>query len=567
MSELSLGLAQLNPTVGDLEGNSQKILQAAKNAAFQGVTLLITPELSLCGYPPQDILLDPLFVENCQTALHQTALRLPPKIGVLVGTILPNPDWWQKGEKPLFNGAALLFDGRIRYTFYKQLLPDYDVFDEHRYFQPGAQVNLLRWQGFRLGVTICEDLWNDEQFWSGKRYPENPVPALMERGVDILINLSASPYWQGKGSLRESLLAHCAQKYQVPVIYVNQVGATDQLIFDGRNLIVDGTGTVIHRGRSFTQEVQTVTYRQGQWQQTRVQALPEPGAELWQALVLGIRDYVHKSGFQRVVLGLSGGIDSAVVAALAVQALSREQVLGVLMPSPYSSDHAVTDALALAANLGIKTEKIPIHGIMDAYAASLADLFRGYASDVTEENIQSRIRGTLLMALANKFQALVLTTGNKSELAVGYCTLYGDMCGALAPLGDLWKTQVYALARWYNDDTQRRQATALIPESILTKAPSAELKPHQTDQDTLPPYEVLDDILQRWLGERQSPEQLTQAGYDWALIEQIMHLVQRAEFKRFQAAPVLKVSERGFDRGWRVPNIAQPPRRKLSLHP
>ncbi|MEN9279964.1 MAG: NAD+ synthase, partial [Gloeomargarita sp. DG_1_4_bins_134] len=378
---------------------------------------------------------------------------------------------------------------------------------------------------------------------------------------------SASPYWQGKGSLRESLLAHCAQKYQVPVIYVNQVGATDQLIFDGRNLIVDGTGTVIHRGRSFTQEVQTVTYRQGQWQQTRVQALPEPGAELWQALVLGIRDYVHKSGFQRVVLGLSGGIDSAVVAALAVQALSREQVLGVLMPSPYSSDHAVTDALALAANLGIKTEKIPIHGIMDAYAASLADLFRGYASDVTEENIQSRIRGTLLMALANKFQALVLTTGNKSELAVGYCTLYGDMCGALAPLGDLWKTQVYALARWYNDDTQRRQATALIPESILTKAPSAELKPHQTDQDTLPPYEVLDDILQRWLGERQSPEQLTQAGYDWALIEQIMHLVQRAEFKRFQAAPVLKVSERGFDRGWRVPNIAQPPRRKLSLHP
>ncbi|MEN9218645.1 MAG: NAD+ synthase, partial [Gloeomargarita sp. DG_2_bins_126] len=447
MSELSLGLAQLNPTVGDLEGNSQKILQAAKNAAFQGVALLITPELSLCGYPPQDILLDPLFVENCQTALHQTALRLPPKIGVLVGTILPNPDWWQKGEKPLFNGAALLFAGRIRYTFYKQLLPDYDVFDEHRYFQPGAQVNLLRWQGFRLGVTICEDLWNDEQFWSGKRYPENPVPELMERGVDILINMSASPYWQGKGSLRESLLAHCAQKYQVPVIYVNQVGATDQLIFDGRNLIVDGTGTVIHRGRSFTQEVQTVTYRQGQWQQTRVQALAEPEAELWQALVLGIRDYVHKSGFQRVVLGLSGGIDSAVVAALAVQALSREQVLGVLMPSPYSSDHAVTDALALAANLGIKTEKIPIHGIMDAYAASLADLFRGYASDVTEENIQSRIRGALLMALANKFQALVLTTGNKSELAVGYCTLYGDMCGALAPLGDLWKTQVYALAR------------------------------------------------------------------------------------------------------------------------
>ena len=334
MSELRLGLAQLNPTVGDLLGNSQKILQAAKHCAFQGVSLLITPELSLCGYPPQDLLLDPLFVENCQTALHHLALRIPPKIGVLVGTIFPNPDWWQKGEKPLFNGAALLLDGRIRYTFYKQLLPDYDVFDEHRYFQPGVQVNVLRWQGVHFGVTICEDLWNDEQFWSGKRYPQNPIPTLMERGIDILINMSASPYWQGKGALREALLAHCARKYQVPVMYVNQVGATDQLIFDGRNLIVDGTGQVVQRGRGFTQEVQTVRYVQGQWQDTRVHPPPAPWAEVWQALVLGIRDYVHKSGFQRVVLGLSGGIDSAVVAALAVQALGAEQVLGVLMPSP-----------------------------------------------------------------------------------------------------------------------------------------------------------------------------------------------------------------------------------------
>ncbi len=567
MSELRLGLAQLNPTVGDLVGNSQKILQAAKHCAFQGISLLITPELSLCGYPPQDLLLDPLFVENCQTALHHLALRIPPKIGVLVGTVFPNPDWWQKGEKPLFNGAALLLDGRIRYSFYKQLLPDYDVFDEHRYFQPGAQVNILRWEGVRFGVTICEDLWNDEQFWSGKRYPQNPIPALMERGVDILINMSASPYWQGKGALREALLAHCARKYQVPVIYVNQVGATDQLIFDGRNLIVDGTGQVVQRGRAFTPEVQTVGYVQGQWQDTRVQPPPAPWAELWQGLALGIRDYVHKSGFQRVVLGLSGGIDSAVVAALAVQALGAEQVLGVLMPSPYSSDHSVTDALALAANLGIKTEKIPIHPLMDAYAQSLNPLFQGYASDVTEENIQSRIRGTLLMALANKFHALVLATGNKSELAVGYCTLYGDMCGALAPIGDLFKTQVYALAQWYNNDTKQRGENRCIPESILTKAPSAELKPHQTDQESLPPYEVLDDILQRWLSERQTPEQIAQAGYDLTLVEQVLQLVQRAEFKRFQAAPVLKISERGFDRGWRVPNIAQPPRRKLPLNP
>ncbi|MCS7226209.1 MAG: NAD+ synthase [Gloeomargarita sp. SKYB31] len=565
MNELRLGLAQLNPVVGDLVGNSEKILQAAKQCAFQSVSLLITPELSLCGYPPQDLVLDPLFVENCQTALHNLALKIPPKIGVLVGTILPNPDWWQKGEKPLFNGAALLLDGRIRYTFYKHLLPDYDVFDEHRYFQPGTQVNLLRWQGLRLGITICEDLWNDEQFWSGRRYPEDPMIHLMERGVDLVINMSASPYWQGKGSLRESLLAHHARKYRVPLIYVNQVGATDQLIFDGRNVIVDETGQVIHRGRAFQSEVQIVTYRQGQWHDTRIHTAPDPWAEVWQALVLGIRDYVHKSGFQRVVVGLSGGIDSSVVAALAVQALGANHVLGVLMPSPYTSDMSVADALALAANLGIQTEKIPIHDLMADYDASLAPLFAGYAPDVTEENIQSRIRGTLLMAIANKFHALVLATGNKSELAVGYCTLYGDMCGALAPIGDLYKTQVYALARWYNEQVQARGKTALIPESIFTKAPSAELKPGQTDQDTLPPYPILDDILQRWLGARQTPEQIALAGHDPTLVAQVMQMVQRAEFKRFQAAPVLKVSERAFDRGWRVPIVAQPPRHQLLL--
>ena len=567
MRELRLGLAQLNPTVGDLLGNSQKILQAAKQCAFQGISLLITPELSLCGYPPQDLVLDPLFVENCQTVLHHLALRLPPKIGVLVGSIFPNPDWWKKGEKPLFNGAALLCDGRIRYTFYKQLLPDYDVFDEHRYFQPGRQVNVLRWQEWRLGITICEDVWNDEEFWSGRRYPENPVQALIERGIDVLINMSASPYWRGKPAMRESLLAHCARKYQIPLIYVNQVGGTDALVFDGQNLIFDRTGTVVHRGRGFTQEVQVVTHVQGQWQDTRIHPPLEPWAEVWQALVLGIQDYVRKSGFQRVVLGLSGGIDSAVVAALAVQALGPEQVLGVLMPSPYSSDHSVTDALALAANLGIATEKIPIHALMASYTTTLAPLFQNYAADVTEENIQSRIRGTLLMALANKFHALVLATGNKSELAVGYCTLYGDMCGALAPLGDLFKTQVYALAHWYNEYTKAQRGMAVIPPAILTKAPSAELKPGQTDQDTLPPYPVLDDILHRWLHERQTPDQIAQAGHDRALIDRVMQLVQRAEFKRFQAAPVLKMSERGFDRGWRFPNIAQPPRYKLSLNP
>ncbi|MCS6782957.1 MAG: NAD+ synthase [Gloeomargarita sp. SKYBB_i_bin120] len=567
MSELRLGLAQLNPTVGDLVGNSEQILQAAKQCAFQSVSLLITPELSLCGYPPQDLVLDPLFVENCQTALHNLALKIPPKIGVLVGTILPNPDWWQKGEKPLFNGVALLLDGRIRYTFYKQLLPDYDVFDEHRYFQPGAQVNVLRWRGVRLGITICEDLWNDEQFWSGRRYPENPVTRLMEQGVDVLVNLSASPYWLGKGALRESLLAHHARKYHVPLIYVNQVGATDQLVFDGRSVIVDETGQVIHRGRAFQSEVQIVTYRQGQWQDTHVHPAPDPWAEVWQALVLGLRDYVRKSGFQRVVLGLSGGIDSSLVAALAVAALGAEQVLGVLMPSPYTSEASLADALALAANLGIQTEKIPIHDLMAAYDAALAPLFAGYSPDVTEENLQSRIRGTLLMALANKFHALVLATGNKSELAVGYCTLYGDMCGALAPIGDLYKTQVYALARWYNEQMRAQGKTALIPEPIFTKAPSAELKPGQTDQDTLPPYPVLDDILQRWLEQRQTPEQITAAGHDPALVAQVMQMVQQAEFKRFQAAPVLKVSERAFDRGWRVPIVAQPPRHRLSLDP
>lgn len=549
-----MGLGQCNPVVGDLEGNAQRILDLAKQGVPQGLQLLITPELSLCGYPPRDLLLEPYFVARAQAVLVQLAQDLPTQVGALVGTILPNPDWWQKGEKPLYNSVAYVQGGRIRQTFHKRLLPNYDVFDEERYFQSGPPNGVLRLAGLRLGITICEDLWNDSEFWSGRRYDLDPVADVANRGIDLLINLAASPYTQDKQKLRESLLGHCAKRYQVPLIYVNQVGGNDDLVFDGHSLVLDSSGDIVTRCPGFTEELRVVSLAAGRgWVEKPVPApLDSSLAELWQALVTGIRDYVHKSGFQQALVGLSGGVDSALVAALATEALGAAQVLGVLMPSPHSSSGSVTDAQDLAGRLGMPTMTLGIEALMAAYEHTLSPVFTHKDLGVTAENIQARIRGNLLMALANQLGCLVLATGNKSELAVGYCTLYGDMCGALAPIADLWKTQVYELCTWRN-----QQRPAVFPAAILTKAPSAELRPGQTDQDTLPPYPTLDAILHRLLLDHQAPQQIVAAGFDAPTVAQVLTWVERAEFKRRQAPPVLKVSERAFGIGWRLPVAAQ----------
>lgn len=602
---MKIAIAQLNPTIGDLSGNAQRILDAAHQAADQGARLLLTPELSLCGYPPRDLLMHPGFVGAMRETLDQLASHLPSQLAALIGIACVNEKSLQEGGKPLFNSTALLEGGSVRQLFHKHLLPTYDVFDEGRYFEPGYQANHF-WlkqasaggreseehtsfpssflpPSLHLGVTICEDLWNDEEFWGKRTYRLNPIAALAEVGVDLIINLSASPYTVGKQQLRESMLRHTAKRFDHPVIYVNQVGGNDDLIFDGSSVAFNRAGKVVCRAQAFQPDLLIVEYDE----QTK-DLLPAPpdkiapasedeDAEIWSALVLGVQDYARKCGFTKVVIGLSGGIDSALVAAIATAALGPDNVLGILMPSPYSSEHSVKDALELANNLGIQTCTLPIGSLMQAFDETLAAVFAGTSFGIAEENIQSRIRGTLLMGISNKFGHLLLSTGNKSEMAVGYCTLYGDMNGGLAAIADVPKTRVYSICHWLN----RRQKAeggkqnnsnlpfippfgssrgvhpssshAIIPTSILTKAPSAELKPGQVDQDSLPPYDILDDILTRLIHDHQTPEQIMAAGHDRQIVNQVIKLVTRAEFKRRQAPPVLKVTDRAFGTGWRMP--------------
>ena len=570
---MKIAIAQLNPTIGDLVGNSQKILQVAHQVADQGVELLLTPELSLCGYPPRDLLLNPSFIQAMATQLAKLATELPPQMRVLVGTVQPNPDTIANGGKPLFNSVACLSGGKIQEFFYKRLLPTYDVFDEDRYFAPGEATGVLQIpcdsvggteknRAIEIGVTICEDLWNDEEFWGRRSYAVNPIAELGMMEVNLVVNLSASPYCVGKHKIREAMLSHSAKRHQQAIIYVNQVGGNDDLIFDGGSFACDRTGAVIYRAATFSTEVailefdpqsqnltalrETSVTSSGNSLTPLVRLAPE---EIWHALVLGVKDYAHKCGFQQVVLGLSGGVDSALVAAIATASLGAENVLGVLMPSPYSSDHSVSDALELAQNLGIKTQTLPIADLMAGYDRTLEDLFTGTNFGIAEENIQSRIRGNLLMAIANKFGYLLLSTGNKSEMAVGYCTLYGDMNGGLAVIADVPKTQVYAICHWLNESHPQIK----IPQQILTKAPSAELKPGQVDQDSLPEYEVLDDILDRFICQHQSLEEIVAAGFSPQIVNQVIKLVTRAEFKRRQAPPGLKITDRAFGTGWRMP--------------
>ncbi|WP_055075877.1 NAD+ synthase [Pseudanabaena sp. 'Roaring Creek'] len=564
MSSAIFGIAQLNPIIGDLVGNCDRLLIAVQKLAAQGVQLVLTPELSICGYPPRDLLMNHQFVRDLEIAIADLASKLPHDVAVLVGTVSTNPDADRAGGKPLFNSAALLQDGQVRQVFHKRLLPTYDVFDEDRYFAvgTGSQVFTLHCQGgrsLRIGVTICEDIWNDAKFWDKRNYIDDPVAELAQKEVDLLLNLSASPYAIGKQKLREAMLSHSAIVHNLPLIYANQVGANDDLIFDGRSMAFDRQGQIIARAKAFEEDLLIVNLEEGA--DTSSSMYESDDAEIFAALVLGVRDYVQKCRFRQVVIGLSGGIDSALVAAIATEAIGKENVLGVLMPSPYSSEHSITDAIALAHNLGISTQTIPIQPMMDSFEQSLSALFADRASDVTEENLQSRIRGSLLMAISNKFGHLLLSTGNKSEVSVGYCTLYGDMNGGLAAIADVPKTRVFSLCTWLNLTNSplaiKEGKAEVIPVNIITKPPSAELKPDQFDRDSLPPYDVLDDILHKLISQHLSAAEIVTSGHDRAIVDRVIRLVKIAEFKRRQAAPGLKISDRAFGSGWRMPIASQ----------
>jgi len=549
---MKIAIAQINPIIGDLLGNTQKILEMSQQAASENVRLLLTPELSICGYPPRDLLLNPSFVESIDKTLQKLAEDLPANLAVLVGTVVKNSQAHISGGKNLFNSMALLENGKIQQFFHKRLLPTYDVFDEKRYFEPGLQANSFKLDNLHIGVTICEDLWNDEEFWGKRSYAVNPIADLANLGVDLIVNLSASPYTVGKQHLREAMLKHSAVNFQQPIIYTNQVGGNDDLIFDGRSFALNKQGEIVCRAKGFVSDFLTVEFNSDKQdlQLGHISPIDESeDEEIWNALVLGVKDYVGKCRFSKVLLGLSGGVDSALVAAIATAALGKENVIGVLMPSPYSSEHSISDALALAANLDIQTQILPIGELMQSFDKSLGELFAGTEFGIAEENLQSRIRGNLLMAISNKFGYLLLSTGNKSEVAVGYCTLYGDMNGGLSVIADVPKTRVYSLCKWLNSHQQKE----VIPENILTKAPSAELKPGQVDQDSLPPYEILDDILDRLIHQHQSAAEIITAGHESAIVDRVLQLLSRAEFKRRQAAPGLKITDRAFGTGWRMP--------------
>ncbi|RME95541.1 MAG: NAD+ synthase [Verrucomicrobia bacterium] len=541
---MKAALAQINTTIGDFDGNLRLIREALRRAEATGAELLVTPELAITGYPPRDLLLRESFLNRSRQCLEALAAEIG-RTAVVVGYVDRN----RSGEgREATNSAALLHEGRIVAIRHKTLLPTYDVFDEDRYFEPAAENEPVEWNGHVLGLTICEDVWTDAPVWPRRRYRRNPAAELVAAGARCLLNLSASPWHLGKNRVRHEMLATLARRLHVPLLYCNSVGGNDELIFDGASLALDREGRVLARGALFAEDL-VVVDTEG----TPLTAPPgEPADEekLHRALVLGLRDYLYKCGFRSAVLGLSGGIDSAVTAALAVAALGPENVHGVALPSRYSSEGSLRDAEALARNLGIRFDVIPIEPAFQALKESLAPVFRDLPEDVTEENIQARLRGVILMALSNKFGSLLLTTGNKSELAVGYCTLYGDMCGGLAVINDLPKTAVYRLARWINRERE------IIPTACLTKPPSAELRPGQTDQDSLPPYEMLDAILEAYVVEGRSLEQIVQAGFDREVVRRVVRLIDLSEYKRRQAAPGLKVTSKAFGMGRRLP-IAQ----------
>jgi NAD+ synthetase len=545
---LRIGLLQLNSTVGDFAANAGKLLAAHAQAARDGAEFVLAPELFLCGYPPRDLLQREDFVEANLKALAEVAAEIGP-VPLCLGYVERNPD---RPGRALRNAAAVLQRGRVIWRTAKSLLPTYDVFDEDRYFEPAAKVEPFAFNGRKLGITICEDIWNDEDFWPTRLYRRDPVRELIGQGAEVILNISASPWHDGKERTRLEMLRRVARDERVPLAQVNAVGANDELIFDGHSAVLNSGGGLVALGNGFAEQVMVADLDAGRADA----AAPRPGVFppreqlLFSALSLGVRDYVRKCGFKSVILGLSGGIDSALIAAIAVDALGAENVLGVSMPARYSSEGSRTDAGQLARNLGIRCEILPIEPVFQSVEAQLRKLFAGTKPNEAEENVQSRLRGVTLMALSNKFGGLVLTTGNKSEMAVGYCTLYGDMNGALAPIADVLKTDVYKIARWVNRDRE------VIPANSIAKPPSAELRPGQTDQDSLPPYETLDAILDLYVVKDLGKAEIIARGYAPALVNDVVNKINFSEYKRRQAAPGLKVSPRAFGMGRRIP-IAQ----------
>ena len=548
---MKIALGQINPTVGDFSGNSAKIIDLSRRAQAAGAGLILFPELSVCGYPPRDLVERPSFVARNRETVERIAAEVPG-IAIICGLVTPAHS--QTG-KSVMNSAALLRDGKIAFLQSKMLLPTYDVFDEMRNFAPAKSQELFDFCGNRMALTICEDAWNDKLFWPKRLYTVDPVESLIHAGGNFVLNISASPFWIGKREFRRDLLASIARRHQVPVVMVNQVGGNDSLVFDGSSLVLNREGEVIAQGRSFEEDL--VYFDSSALTGEMHEQIGGEEASVYSALVLGTRDYMHKCGFQKAIVGLSGGIDSALTAVIAAEAIGPENVIGVGMPGPYSSQGSIDDARSLAENLKIRFELLSINLAYDAYREILQPVFAGKKEDVTEENIQSRARGTLLMALSNKFGAIVLSTGNKSELGVGYCTLYGDMVGGLAVISDVPKTLVYRLAHYVNS----RDGNAMgpvIPQASLEKPPSAELRPNQKDSDSLPPYEILDAILEDYVEDSHSAEQIAAAhGFDIETVRRVLRMVDRAEYKRQQAAPGIKISPKAFGYGRRFPIAAK----------
>lgn len=543
---MKIALGQINPTVGDFCGNTAKIISYSREARNRGSDLILFPELAICGYPPRDLVEKPSFVTRNGEALARIAKEAQ---GIAIVCGLATPAKSETG-KSVMNSAAWLRDGQVEFMQSKMLLPTYDVFDEDRYFAPARRQEVFAFNGSKVALTICEDAWNDKHFWQKRLYNIDPVEELVRSGGDLVINISASPFTLNKREIRLKMLQAIAADFKIPVVMCNQVGGNDGLIFDGSSLVIGADGAILARAKSFEEDLiyfDTETMSGDMHEQPANRE-----AEAYAALVLGTRDYVRKCGFKKVVIGLSGGIDSALTAAIAVDALGKENVTGVLMPGPYSSQGSKDDARQLVQNLDIQYDVIPITEVFETFRDALKAAFSGLPEDFTEENLQSRLRGSTLMALSNKFGALVLTTGNKSEMAVGYCTLYGDMCGALAVIADVPKTMVYRLSEYRNGISR------VIPRSTIEKVPSAELRPNQTDQDTLPPYEVLDSILQGYVEEYKTPEEIARDhGYDCKLVMAVIRMIERSEYKRQQAAPVLKISQKAFGTGRRFPIAAK----------
>lgn len=541
---MNIALAQINTTVGDFAGNIDRIVKYARRAQGRGADLVVFPELALCGYPPRDLVERPGFIRKSEAELVRLARLLPP-IPALVGYVRRSHAVQGKAAA---DAAALIKDGKVVLDYTKILLPFYDVFDESRYFEPGQSIGLHEFNGFKLGITICEDVWNDKHFWKKQLYSRDPVDECVRGGANLLLNIASSPYSTEKIQLRHDMLKAIADTRHIPVVYVNHVGGNDQLVFDGSSMAFSARGELCARARSFEEDLVIFDTSDG-----HLEIHPAPASEteaVYQALKLGVHDYVVKCGFQKVIVGLSGGIDSSLVATLAADALGPQNVTGVGMPGPYSSPGSIRDAEALARNLRIDFRIIPITPIFESYLTALDPAFEGEIRDVTEENIQARVRGNILMALSNKFGSLVLSTGNKSELAAGYCTLYGDMAGGLAAIADVPKIMVYDLARYVNRAGER------IPQACLEKPPSAELRPNQTDQDTLPPYEVLDAILKDYIEEALSSQEIAaKHHFDVSLVRDAIRKVDGAEYKRQQAPPTLKVTAKAFGMGRRYPIV------------